>query len=233
MSTPTSSADEPVRQGNVPSVPGFSVVVADEITLFREGIVSLCEGWNCHVVAQCSDGLVALQTIQALKPDVAILELSLPSLDTLELMRRVRQAKLPTKLVVVSTRDDPKTVKEALRGGAHGFVLKSDPARHLHDAIWRAVEGSVYVSPSLEPDRLFGAKREKPAGDPLDALSSREHQVFRLLVDGSRAKEIAARLDLSAKTVDTYRSNLMRKLDIHDLAGLVKFAIQRNLTTAK
>ena len=233
MSTPTSSADQPVRQGNGPSVPGLSVVVADEITLFREGIVSLCEGWKCRVVAQCSDGLAALRTIQDLKPDVAILELSLPSLDTLELIRRVRQANLPTKLLVVSMRDDRKTVIEALRGGAHGFVLKSGPARHLHDAIWRAVEGSIYVSPALEPDRLFGSRREKPAGDPLEALSAREHQVFRLLVDGSRAKEIAARLDLSAKTVDTYRANLMRKLDIHDLAGLVKFAIQRNLTAVK
>jgi DNA-binding NarL/FixJ family response regulator len=209
------------------------VVVADELTLFREGIVSLCEGWKCRVAGQCSDGLVALQTIQALKPDVAILELGLPSLDTLELIRRVRQAELPTKLLVVSMRDDPKTVKEALRGGAHGFVSKSGPARHLHDAIWRVVEGSVYVSPALEPDRLFGSKREKPAGDPLEALSAREHQVFCLLVDGSRAKEIAARLDLSAKTVDTYRASLMRKLDIHDLAALVKFAIQRNLTAVK
>ncbi|MCX6635138.1 MAG: response regulator transcription factor, partial [Acidobacteria bacterium] len=116
MSTATSSADQSVRQGNVPSVPGFSVVVADEITLFREGIVSLCEGWNCHVVAQCSDGLDALRKIQDLKPDVAILELSLPSLDTLDLIRRVRQAKLPTKLLVVSMRDDRKTVIEALRG---------------------------------------------------------------------------------------------------------------------
>ncbi len=233
MSTPTSSADPPARRGNVPSVPGFSVIVADEITLFREGIVSLCEGWRCRVVAQCSDGLDALRTIQDLKPDVAILELSLPSLDTLELIRRVRLAKLPTKLLVVSMRDDQKTVKEALLGGAHGFVAKSGHARHLHDAIWRVVEGSVYVFPALEPDRLFGSKRENSAGDPLESLSSREHQVFRLLVDGSRAKEIAARLGLSAKTVDTYRSNLMRKLDIHDLAGLVKFAIQRNLTAVK
>lgn len=209
------------------------MIVADEITLFREGIVSLCEGWNCHVVAQCSDGLVAVERIQALKPDVAILELSLPSLDTLELIRRVRQAKLPTKLLVVSVRDDPKTVKGALRGGAHGFVSKSGHARHLHDAIWRAMEGAVYVFPALEPDRLFGSSREKSADDPLETLSKREFEVFRGLVDGYRAKEIAARLDLSAKTVDTYRSNLMRKLDIDSVAGLVRFAIQRNLTAVK
>ncbi len=210
-----------------------SVVVADELTLFREGIASLCEGWTYHVVAQCSDGIVALHTIQALKPDVAILALTLPRLDTLELVRRVRQAQLPTKLLIMSSRDDRKTVIEALRGGAHGFLLKSGPAQHLQDAIRQAVDGGIYVSPTFEPERLFGPQRDKPADDPLEALSAREHQVFRMLVEGFRAKEIAARLDLSAKTVDTYRASLMRKLDIHDLAGLVKFAIQRNLTAVK
>jgi DNA-binding NarL/FixJ family response regulator len=210
-----------------------SVLVADPVALFREGIGSLCEGWSFQIVAQCSDGIAALRTIETVKPDVAILDLGLPMLDTLELIRQVRQAGLGTKLVVMSARDDRKTVMEALRGGAHGFLLKSDPARHLREAICRTVEGSVYVSPAIGMDRLFGSERERPNGDPLDALSSREHQVFRLLVDGLRAKEIAARLELSAKTVDTYRASLMRKLDIHDLAGLVKFAIQRNLTAVQ
>jgi DNA-binding NarL/FixJ family response regulator len=210
-----------------------SVVIADPVALLREGIGSLCEGWSLRVAAQCADGGTALRAIETHRPDVAILDLCLPTLDTLELIRRVRQAGLGTKLLVLSARDDRKTVTEALRGGAHGFVLKSDPARHLREAICRVLEGSVYVSPTVGTDWLFGSERERPNGDPLDALSSREHQVFRLLVDGLRAKEIAARLELSAKTVDTYRASLMRKLDIHDLAGLVKFAIQRNLTAAQ
>jgi DNA-binding NarL/FixJ family response regulator len=210
-----------------------SILVADEVTLFREGIGCLCESWGFGIVAQCQDGIEAFRTITARKPDVAILDLGLPMLDTLELIRQARQARVGTKLVVMSARDDRKTVMEALRGGAHGFLLKSGPARHLQEAICRVMEGSVYISPAVGTDWLFGSERSRPDGDPLDALSSREHQVFRLLVDGLRAKEIAARLELSAKTVDTYRASLMRKLDIHDLAGLVKFAIQRNLTAVQ
>jgi DNA-binding NarL/FixJ family response regulator len=208
-----------------------SIVVADDLTLFREGIVSLCEGWDIRVVAQCPDGSRAFQAIRTLKPDVAILDLCLPELDTLELVRRARQLNLPTRLLVLSTRDDRKTVMETLRSGAHGILMKSGSARHLREAIFQVMSGGVFVSPDLEPNRLFGAQLDRLASDPLEALSAREHQVLRLLVEGLRAKEIAGRLELSAKTVDTYRASLMRKLDIHDLAGLVKFAIQRNLTT--
>ncbi|MBI4874138.1 MAG: response regulator transcription factor [Acidobacteria bacterium] len=210
-----------------------SAVVADQLILFREGIVSLCEGWNLSVAAQCGDGQEALEAIQASKPDLAILALDLPKLDTLEILRRVRQSGFATKLLVISTRDDRKTVLEALRGGAHAYLLKSAPARHLYEAIHQTLDGGVYVTPSLEPDRLFGPRRDRPEGDPLESLSAREYQVFHLLVEGFRAKEIAARRGLSAKTVDTYRSALMRKLDIHDLPGLVKFAVQRNLTALK
>jgi DNA-binding NarL/FixJ family response regulator len=207
-----------------------SILVADGLSLLREGIVSLCEGWGFQVVAQCSDGLAALQAVQSKKPHLTIVDLSLPELDTFELVRRVRQEELPTRILVLSTRADRKTVMEMLRGGAQGFLLKSDPARHLKDAICQVLDGGVFVSPSLDPDQLFGRLRERSSDDPLDSLSAREHQVFRMLVEGFRAKEIAARLSLSAKTVDTHRASLMRKLDIHDLAGLVKFAIQRNLT---
>jgi DNA-binding NarL/FixJ family response regulator len=186
-----------------------------------------------RVLAQCPDGLAALQSIESMRPDVAILDLGLPQLDTLELVRRIRQSGCATRLLVMSVREDRKTVMEALRAGAHGYILKSRPAVHLHGAIGIVMEGGVFVSPAIDPERLLGAQSEKPDDDPLEALSAREHQVFRLLVEGLRAKEIAARLDLSAKTVDTHRASLMRKLDIHDLAGLVKFAIQRNLTTVE
>jgi len=208
-----------------------SIVVADELTLFREGIASLCESWSLQVLAQCADGSRALEAIQALSPDVAILDLRLPQLDTLEVVRRVRQLDLPTRLLVLTTREDRKTVMDVLRSGAHGILLKSGPARHLRDAVSLVMGGGVFVSPDLEPQRLFGTQHDPPPDDPLEALSTREHQVLRMLVEGFRAKEIAGRLELSAKTVDTYRASLMRKLDIHDLAGLVKFAIQRKLTT--
>jgi DNA-binding NarL/FixJ family response regulator len=99
------------------------------------------------------------------------------------------------------------------------------------EAFEQVLDGSVYVSPQLELSKIFVSGAKSEPEDPIDALSGREYQVFSMLVEGVRAKEIAARLELSPKTVDTYRASLMRKLDIHDVAGLVKFAIQRDLTT--
>jgi DNA-binding NarL/FixJ family response regulator len=120
---------------------------------------------------------------------------------------------------------------ESLRNGANGFLLKSSPAAQLLEALLQIMSGGIYVSPEMELEKIFIAHRKNDASDPLESLSSREYQVFSLLIDGIRAKEIAARLDLSPKTVDTYRASLMRKLDIYDLPGLVKFAIQRELTS--
>ena len=128
----------------------------------------------------------------------------------------------------MSTRRDRKTVLEALRCGAAGYILKSGPPQQLSDALRQIRSGGVYVSPLLEFGKMFSANNKRPGPDPFDALSAREYQVFNLLVEGVRAKEIAKRLQLSPKTVDTYRASLMRKLDIHDVAGLVRFALNRD-----
>jgi len=211
----------------------YSLLLADDLTLVREGLAALCAAQpQYQVVAQCADGASALRSIESQRPDLAILDLNLPDLFTLEIVRRVREAKLPTKIVVLSVRRDRKTVVEALRGGVNGFLLKSAPARELLEALEQVLDGSIYVSPQLELNKIFSTNHKAAPEDPLDLLSSREYQVFSLLIEGIRAKEIAARLELSPKTVDTYRASLMRKLDIHDVAGLVKFAIHRDLTSA-
>jgi DNA-binding NarL/FixJ family response regulator len=136
---------------------------------------------------------------------------------------------LPTKIVVLSVRKDRKTVLEVLRGGAQALLLKSSTSQHLADCLIQVYEGGVYVSPEINLQQIFAPDRNATA-DPLETLSSREYQVFSLLIEGVRAKEIAASLKLSPKTIDTYRASLMRKLNIHDVAGLVKFAIQKRLT---
>jgi DNA-binding NarL/FixJ family response regulator len=210
----------------------YSVLLADDLTLVREGLAALCDAQPRYkVIGQCSQGAVALRVIEEQQPDLAVLDLNLTDLLTMEVVRRVREAGCRTKIVVLSTRRDRKTVVEALRAGVSGFLLKSASSAELLEAFQQVLEGSIYVSPQLELNRIFAAKPLSQVEDPLDSLSSREHQVFSLLVEGVRAKEIAARLDLSPKTVDTYRASLMRKLDIHDVAGLVKFAIQRDLTS--
>jgi DNA-binding NarL/FixJ family response regulator len=209
-----------------------TIVLAEELALLREGMAAICALHDRYrVVAQCADGEAAFQSIQTLTPDVAILDLNLPHLFTLEIARRVRQLNLPTKLIFLSVRGDRKTVLECLRGGASGFLLKSAPSQELLDALDQVLAGGVYVSQRLEVDRILIERGQDAPEDSFEKLSPREFQVFSLMVEGVRAKEIAARLNLSPKTVDTYRANMMRKLDIFDLPGLVKFALQRDLTS--
>ena len=212
----------------------YSILLADELTLVREGLAALCDAQPYfRVVGQCSDGSSALRMIEAQRPDIAVLDLNLPDLFSLEVVRRIKDAGIGTKVVVLSVRKDRKTVVEALRCGVSAFLLKSAPTVQLLEAFGQIMDGGIYVSPELELNKIFCPGQRPSADDPLQSLSAREYQVFSLLCDGVRAKEIAARLSLSPKTVDTYRASLMRKLDIHDVAGLVKFAIQRDLTSTR
>jgi DNA-binding NarL/FixJ family response regulator len=209
------------------------ILIADELTLVREGLAALCgsvQGFK--VVSQVGTASLALSEIARLEPDLALLDLSLSDLAATEVIRSVRERGIPTRCAVFSVRKDRKTVLDVLRAGACGFVLKTSTAAQMADALGQFTQGGIYVSPQVEVMSLFGDNSSRNAcDDPIESLSSREYQVFSLLVEGVRAKEIAARLSLSPKTVDTYRSSLMRKLDIHDVAGLVKFAIRRDLVT--
>ncbi|PYT31791.1 MAG: DNA-binding response regulator [Acidobacteria bacterium] len=211
----------------------ISIVLADDHSIVREGLAAFCENRaELHIVGQSSDGLAAVEMIKSLTPDFAIIDLHMPKLHGLEVIRKVREVNSQTKLIVLSISRDEKMVVEALRAGANGYLLKDGPARHLLDAISYIQDGGVYISPLLRRDYLLEAPRKAPVEDPLSSLSRREYEVFSFLVDGMRPKDIAKLLDISPKTVDTYRSNIMRKLGIHDLVGLVKFAINRNLTSA-
>jgi DNA-binding NarL/FixJ family response regulator len=206
------------------------ILLADELTLVREGLAALCnsiEGFR--VVAQVGNAGAALSEIVRLRPAIALLDLGLSDLAATEVIRRVREQGLPTRCAVFSARKDRKTVLEVLRSGACGYLLKTSTSGQMADALSQFTQGGIYVSPQIEVMSLFGEGGSRHEADPVESLSSREFQVFSLLVEGVRAKEIAARLVLSPKTVDTYRSSLMRKLDIHDVAGLVKFAIKRDL----
>jgi DNA-binding NarL/FixJ family response regulator len=167
--------------------------------------------------------------IRSAKPDIAVLDLGLPKMYALAVVQEVRQTGLTPKIVILSMRRDRKTVLESLRSGAIGYMLKSDPASCLIDALDEVLGGSIYVSPQFKLADIFSTSEDAPPQKPYEQLSAREHQVFTLLVDGLRSKEIASQLGLSPKTVNTYRSNLMVKLNIHDLPGLVRFAIRKKL----
>ena len=208
-----------------------TLVLADDHAIVREGIAALCASNGFQILGQCSEGAAAVEMIQALKPDFAILDLHMPGLTGVEAIRRLRAVGCKAKLMILSISRDESTVMEALRAGADAYLLKDGPSRHLLDAVSFVRDGGVYVSPLLRGAGLFTKGEKSLADDPLASLSPREMEVFSYLVNGLRAKDIADLLEISPKTVDTYRAGLMRKLNVHDLVGLVKFAIERNLTS--
>jgi len=209
-----------------------TVVLADDHAIVREGIAALCASHAMKILEQCSDGPTAYESVLRLKPDLAILDLNMPGLTGVEVIRRLRAAGCSSKLIILSISREESTVIEALRNGADAYLLKDGPSRHLLDAVSFVREGGVYVSPLLRGAGLFArAESIEAAENPLDLLSPREMEVFSYLVNGMRARDIAERLEISPKTVDTYRASLMRKLKVHDLVGLVKFAIERKVTS--
>lgn len=210
-----------------------TVIIAEDQAIIREGLVLVCQNRELQVVGQCSDGLAALEMIRSLRPDFALLDLNMPRLTGLQVVRKARETECPTRCIILTISREESAVREALKVGADGYLLKDGPPRHLTDAINYIRDGGVYVSPLLRMAGLLPSAGEAREDDPLAQLSRREHDVFFHLVNGLRAKEIANLLDISPKTVDTYRASLMRKLNIHDLVGLVKFAIEHNLTSTK
>jgi DNA-binding NarL/FixJ family response regulator len=208
-----------------------TLLLAEELELVREGLAALLLATGRYeILWRCGDGEEALRQLRILRPQLALLDLNLPGFHTLELASCIRKEGLGAMTVILATRRDRKTVLESLRMGANAYVLKSGPVRHLLEALDQARNGGVYITPELEMGKIFAASDRTQHEDPIGLLSTREYQVFSMLVEGLRPKEIAARLTLSPKTVDTHRASLMKKLDVQDMASLVKFAVRRNLT---
>ena len=217
---------DPTMPSDVENAP-ITLILADDHGIVREGIAAFCNSRSdIRIVGQCSDGLEAVELILNLKPDFAVLDLNMPKLSGLEVIRKLRQQRAETKLIVLSITRDDNVIRELFQSGANGYLLKDGPARHLFDAINYIRDGGQYLTPLLRRETVDAPRESK---DPLTLLSKREFEVFTFLVDGMRPKDIAKILDISPKTVDTYRANIMRKLEIDGIAGLVRFAIQRNL----
>jgi DNA-binding NarL/FixJ family response regulator len=214
----------------VPATKVITLVLADDHGIVREGIAAFCSARpDLKVVGQSSDGLEAVELTLNLKPDFAVIDLNMPKLGGIDVLRRVRQAQSETKVLVLSITREESMIREVFRCGANGYLLKDGPARHLFDAINYVLDGGQYLSPLIRRE-VFDSKEQSK--DPLTLLSKREQEVFSYLVDGIRPKDIAKLLDISPKTVDTYRANVMRKLEVNGVAGLVRFAIRRNAPSA-
>lgn len=204
------------------------ILLAEDHVIVRQGLRALLEQAGMAVIGEASDGLEALRIAHQQQPDVAVLDIGMPHLNGLETTRRLREALPPTKIVLLTMHTEDPYVLEAMQAGAVGYVLKTQATLDLVQAIRDVLEGEIYLSPRVS--RALVTAYLTRSDLPPDPLTSREREVLQLIAEGETTKEIAWRLGLRVKTVESHRINLMRKLDIHETATLVRYAIRRGLT---
>lgn len=210
----------------------ITLILADDHHVMRQGLRLLLETEaELCVMADTGDGQEATALVERLQPDVLIVDLMMPGLDGLEVTRQVRQRTRGTRVVILSMYANEAYVLEALRRGAAGYVLKHDSATHLLNAVREVVAGRRYLSPPLSERaiEIYAHKAYDGRSDPSELLTARERRVLQLVAEGRTNVQIAAILDISPRTVETHRANLMRKLDLHTQAELVRYALQRGI----
>jgi two-component system response regulator NreC len=203
------------------------VILADDHVLVRQGLKSLLEREGIQVVGEASDGQEVIALAAKLTPDVAIIDIGMPILNGLDASREVRKASPKTKTILLTRHDEDQYVTEALHAGVKGYVLKHQATSDLVHAIHQVCRGGVYLSPTISR-AVVDAYLSKEEVSP-DPLSAREHQVIQLIVEGKSTRDIASLLGISVKTAESHRARLMQKLDIHETASLVRYAIRRGL----
>jgi DNA-binding NarL/FixJ family response regulator len=204
-----------------------SVMLVEELPLNREAFASLISSWpDFHFAGAASTAREALEIARTENPDVVLLDFHFADLFSLELVRQLRAAQPEIRCVVLAQRSDAKTAADVIRAGAHGLAVKSCSSEDLRSTLLQVLGNSLSVPPDLEVATAMRAA-VRQAGDPVDDLSAREHQVYMMLTEGIKPKEIAIRMQVSPKTVDSYRANIMRKLNVRDFASLMRIAVER------
>jgi len=209
-----------------------TIVLADDHHVVRQGLRSLLEAEpDFSVVGEAGDGLEAAQLVERLQPDVLVLDMMMPGLNGLEVTRQVGQRSRRTHVVILSMHANEAHVLEALRAGAAAYVLKESTYAELVHAVREAVAGRRYLSPPLSERAIeaYMKKAESDALDPYEMLTAREREVLHLVVEGHTSAEIADRLFVSRRTVETHRANLMRKLGLSTHTDLIRYALQRGI----
>ena len=203
------------------------VVLADDHLILRQALKALLESHGLQVVADVADGRAAIEAVDQLAPDVVVLDVAMPVLNGIEAAREISQVKPRPHMILHSGLDDPRWVPEALRIGVRGFVLKTQGADDLLRAIDEVRDGALFVSPGAAQAMIDACMAGTPSGS--EQLSPRERQVLQLVAEGKSTKGIAQALRISVKTAEFHRGRVMRKLSIHDTAGLVRYAIREGM----
>ncbi len=205
---------------------GIRVLLADDHTLVRAGLRALLQTIEgIEVVAEAGSGQEALQAAQAAQPDVALVDIAMPGMTGLELTRQLAKQSPDVRVVMLSMHATEGYVRDALRGGAVGYLLKGAEPLELDMALKAVMRGETYLTPAVS--KAVVTAINKHAGGPgRNEPTTRQREILRLIANGLSTKEIAYELNLSVKTVETHRADLMHRLDIHDVAGLVRYAIR-------
>jgi DNA-binding NarL/FixJ family response regulator len=207
------------------------ILLADDHTLVRAGIRALLDATDgVTVVAESGDGREALELIVKHRPDVALLDIAMPGMSGLEVARRCAQESPRTRVIILSMHADATHVRQAMRAGVAGYLVKGAAVTELPVAVHSVMRGETYLTPQVSKTVVDGFLRED-AGEagPLEGLTDRQREILQLVAEGQSTKEIARTLDLSVKTVETHRARIMERLGIHDVPGLVRFAIRSGL----
>lgn len=212
----------------------ITVLLADDHAVVRDGLRYLLEAQpDIRVVGDAANGRQAVQLVTQLNPDVAIVDITMPELNGIDATEQIRHLCPSTEVIILSMHANTRHIARALEAGAQGYLIKESAGIEVVTAVRAVTSGHHYlsqtVSDAIIADYVF-QRRNSEHTSPLESLSPREREVLQLVVEGKSSAEIAAVLNLSPKTVESYRSRLMQKLDIGDLPSLVKFAIQQGLT---
>jgi two-component system response regulator NreC len=206
---------------------GVTVVLADDHPLVRQGVRRLLERGEFDILGEASNGLEAIRLAEQFRPDVVVLDLSMPTLNGIGAVHEIARVSPRTKIILLTMYTEEHHILEALRAGVKGCLSKTQAPEHLLEAIREVCAGGVYLSPSVSGVvvQVYLARAERP----YDPLTSRERQVLQLIAEGKTTKQIAVILGVTVKTAESHRNTLMGKLDIHSTADLVRYAIRRGL----
>jgi len=203
------------------------IILAEDHTIVLEGLRALLEREGFEIVGTAQDGRSAVELARRLKPDIAILDIAMPALNGIDAAGEILRASPDTRTILLTVHEDKQYVVEALRAGVSGYLLKTKAASDLVQAIKEVSRGALYISPGLSRDVVKSFLENKDV--KTNPLSPREREVLQLIAEGKSTKEVGAILGISVKTAESHRTRIMEKLDIHETATLVRYAIRQGV----
>ncbi len=209
------------------------VIIAEDYTILREGLKALLSFHpNLDIVGEAEDGQAAVRCVDKLKPDLCLMDLSMPRMNGLEAIREIKKRSPETKILVLTVHKAEEYILAALEAGANGYVLKDATHAELTMAVTSVLDGKHYISPGISEKLIAGylesRKKDKPRTS-WDTLTQREREVLKLIAEGHKNRDIADFFCISVKTVEKHRANLMKKLDLHNIQGLTALAMEKGL----